>query len=458
MTLHMPKMVCMLFLSCGVLLGLGLPEGMPQSLPAVQRLVLPNQLVVLLSEESSLPVVTLQMLVNAGSRRDPHGVEGTAYLTAQGLLLGTSQYTATALQEELDFLGASLDVAVQRDYITLGLHVLKKHLDKGIELFLDVLTQPTFPAQEVRKEIEQTLALVRAAEEQPQQVAEKAFRYTLFLPKPYGHPVEGTEAALPILTREALEHFYQSYYHPNNAILAVVGAITPEEVQTKLLARLAAWPTGQIPEATFSTIFAPRPPRLETITIDKPITQANIVLGHAGVSRENPDFYALMVMNYLLGGGGFASRLVEELRVQRGLANAVASFFETSKYPGAFQIVLQTKNASAREAVALALQEMERMRTEMISEEELARAKKYLIGSFPFRLGTQRQLASFLTELEYYRLGLDYTQQYPGRIMSVTREQMYRVAQTYLHPDRALLVIVANLQEAQIGCQGAGVC
>ena len=177
------------------------------------------------------------------------------------------------------------------------------------------------------------------------------------------------------------------------------------------------------------------------------ITQANVVLGHAGVSRENPDFYTLTVMNDILGGGGFASRLVKEIREKRGLAYSVASFFETSKYPGAFQIVFQTKNASAREAIALALQEMERLRTEKVSEEELERAKQYLIGSFPFRLGTQRQLASFLTQTEYSRLGLDYAQQYPSRIRSVTREDVYRVAQTYLHPDSALLVIVANLQE-----------
>jgi zinc protease len=447
MTLPMLKIARMLVLCCGVLLGLGLPEGMPQSLPPVRRLVLPNQLVVLVSEEPSRPVVTLQMLVDAGSWRDPHSEEGIAYLTAQGLLLGTSQHTIAALQEELDFMGASLNVSAQRDYSTLSLQILHKELDKGVELFLEILTQPTFPAEEIRKEVEQTLALIRSAEDQPQEVAEKAFQRALFLSEPYGHPVEGTEASLPRLTREALERFYRTYYRPNNAVLAIVGAITVEEVRTKLLPRLAAWPMGQIPAATVSTTFAPRAPTLETITIDKAITQANIVLGHAGVSRDNPDFYALTVMNDILGGRGFGSRLVKEIREKRGLAYSVASFFETSKYPGAFQIVFQTKNASAREAIALALQQMEWLRTEKVAEEELERAKNYLIGSFPFRLGTQRQLASFLIQTEYYRLGLDYAQQYPSLIRSVTRDDVYRVAQTYLHPDRALLVVVANLQE-----------
>jgi predicted Zn-dependent peptidase len=141
-----------------LILGLGLTEGVPQSLPPVRPLVLPNQLVVLVSEEPSLPVVTLHMLVDAGSWRDPRGEEGIAYLTAQGLLLGTSKHPVAALQEELDFMGASLNVSVQRDYSTLTLQILHKDLAKGVELFLEILTQPTFPEAEVRKEVEQTLA------------------------------------------------------------------------------------------------------------------------------------------------------------------------------------------------------------------------------------------------------------------------------------------------------------
>jgi zinc protease len=186
----------------------------------------------------------------------------------------------------------------------------------------------------------------------------------------------------------------------------------------------------------------------KTVKIDRAITQANIILGHSGVNRENPDYYALTVMNYILGGGGFASRLVEEIRNKRGLAYSVVSFFDPGKYPGSFQIVLQTKNSSAQQAISLSLQEMERIRKEQVSEKELEGAKKYLIGSFPLRLDTQGKLANFLTQVEYYGLGWDYPEKYPSLIRSVTREEVNRVAKKYLQPENYILVVVANLKEA----------
>jgi zinc protease len=153
-------------------------------------------------------------------------------------------------------------------------------------------------------------------------------------------------------------------------------------------------------------------------------------------------------MNYILGGGGFASRLVEEIRNKRGLAYSVASIFDAGKYPGSFEIVLQTKNASAREAISLALKQMERIRKEPVSEKELEGAKKYLIGSFPLRLDTQGKLASFITQVEYYDLGLEYPKKYPFLIQDITKEEVLRVAQKYLYPENCIVVVVANLKEA----------
>ncbi len=428
-----------------LMLCVGLPDGGLQAMPPVQRTVLPNQLVLLVCEEHSLPFVTFQLLIDSGSRKDPPGEEGLAYLTARGLLLGTSKRTVTAIDEELDFMGASLNSSSSRDYVILNLRVLKKDLDKGIDLFMEVLTQPTFPEEEIRREAEKILAAIQSAEDEPGEVAQKEFQKALFHTSPYGHPVEGTKESIPRFTREALVRFYQTYYHPNNAILTVVGDITPNEVERKLLPRLAKWPMGEIPKVPFITTFAKEQ---KTVKIDRAITQANIIIGHAGVNRENPDFYPLTVMNYVLGGGGFASRLVEEIRNKRGLAYSVASFFDPGKYPGSFQIVLQTKNTSAREAISLALQQMERIQKEPVSEKELEGAKKYLIGSFPLRFDTQGKLTNFLTQTEYFGLGLDYPEKYLSFIKSVTREGVLRVARTYLHPENYILVVVANLKEA----------
>ena len=427
------------------LFGLILLEGSSPAMSPVQRMVLPNKIVLLFSEEHSLPFITIQLLVDSGSRKDPAGKEGLARLAAKGLLLGTSQRTVVAINEELDFMGASLATSCGKDYATVNLRVLKKDLDRGLDLFLESLTQPTFPEDEVRREVEKTLAAIQAAEDQPEEVAEKEFQKDLFLASPYGHPVEGTKDSVPRITREAIVQFYRNEYHPNNSILVVVGDLTLEEVKAKLLPRLAKWPMGEVSGMAFKSEFAGAP---KTAKIDRAITQANIILGHRGISRENPDFYALTVMNYILGGGGFSSRLMETIRNKRGLAYSVASFFDPAKYPGSFQIVLQTKNASAREAISLALQEMQRIRQEMVSEEELEGAKKYLIGSFPMRFDTQGKLANFLTQVEYYGLGLDYPGKYPGLIRSVTREEVLRVAKAYLHPEDYILVVVANLKEA----------
>jgi zinc protease len=240
-------------------------------------------------------------------------------------------------------MGASLNSSSGRDTAALTLRILKKDLDKGMDLFMEVLTQPTFPEEEIRREIEKTLAAIQSEEDQPEQVAEKEFLKTLFMNSPYSHPVEGTKESIPKLTREGVIRFYRSYYHPNSAILTVVGDITGEEMKTILVPRLEKWPMGEIPKLPFMTKFENEQ---KTVKLDRPITQANVILGHAGVNREDPDYYALTVMNYILGGGGFASRLMEEIRNKRGLAYSVASFFDAGKYPGSFQIALQTKNAS----------------------------------------------------------------------------------------------------------------
>ena len=420
-------------------------RGILLAMPQVQRMVLPNGLVLLMSEDHSLPLITLRLLVDSGSRRDPLGKEGLAYLTAKGRLLGTSTYSATTFNESLDFTGASLNASADDDFAVLSLRILKKDLDKGFDLFMEALTQPTFPREEIQQEVRKTLAAIQSAEENPGQIAYKVFQKTLFLNNPYGHPVEGTRQSLPQITREAISQFHKTYYRPNNAILAVVGDLTPEEIRAKLIPRLSQWPKAEIPDEDFTTTFAEGP---ETIEVNRNITQANIIFGHKGIRRKNQDYYAIQVMNYILGGGGFGSRLFEEIRVKRGLAYRVGSYFAPGKYPGSFQVVLQTKNESAQEAISVIRQEMARIQKELVSEEALERTKKYLVGSFPFRLDTQAELANSITQAEYYGLGLDYWKKYPSYINAVTREDVLRVAKSYLHPKKAILVVVGNLEEA----------
>jgi zinc protease len=415
------------------------------AMPPVQKIALPNQLVLLVSEEHSLPMVTIHILINSGSRQDPAGKEGLANLTSNSLLLGTLKHTITSLNEELDFMGASLDTSCSRDYVILSLRILKKDLYKGFNLLTEVLMQPTFPKNELQREIQRTLGAIKSAEQKPMEVAEKSFRKALFLGSPYGHPVEGTQDSLSKLTREDVIQFYETFYHPNNAIMSIVGDISIDDIKEKLIPRLTEWPASKIQKEEIATRFAKGP---EVVKIDRNISQANIILGQQGISRENPDYYALTVMNYILGGGGFASRLLEEIRNNRGLAYSVTSFFDAGKLPGSFQIVMETKNPSAREAIDIALQQLNLILKERVTEKELEGAKKYFIGSFPMRFDTQMKLAGFLVQVEYYHLGLDYFDKYSSLIDTVTSEDMLRTAKKYLHPENYILVVVANLKEA----------
>src|SRR5207249_11809841 len=200
--------------------------------------------------------------------------------------------------------------------------------------------------------------------------------------------------------------------------------------------------------STFSPAVPLQQPKLKLI--DKDLTQANVILGHLGIDRKNPDFYAVSVMNYILGGGGFSSRLVNRIRDQKGLAYDVDSGFQANVMPGPFTVQLQTRNAAANQAIASVLQELKRIRTEPVSDQELADAKAYLIGSFPLRLDTAAKLASLLNLVELHGLGLSYFDDYPKAIASVTKEDVLRVARTYLNPDLYALVIVAKLAEAKI--------
>jgi zinc protease len=213
---------------------------------------------------------------------------------------------------------------------------------------------------------------------------------------------------------------------------------------------LAAWATGSGAAAP-AFDYGPTPAVPATaVLVDKPVTQANIILGQRGVARDNPDYYALTVMNFVLGGGGFTSRLLDNIRTKGGLAYSVGSGFSVNKSPGSFQIVMQTKNASANDAIQRACSEVERIRHEPVSKDELTGAKLYLTGSFPMRFDTNSKIAGFLSQVLFYNLGNDYADTYAARINAVTTDDVLRVAQQYLHPDQLDLVMVAALGQAKV--------
>lgn len=443
MTWKKPCIGFMIFLACCVA-----PFSVGLAMPKVERTVLANKLPVLVFEDHSIPAVTFQLLVSAGSWRDPPDKRGAANLTVESLPLGTRTLSFDQISNRLDFIGASFDTDCGKDFASIGMQMLKKDLDGGFELFFEIISSPSFPESEVAKEKDEIMGAMRATEDRPMEVANRAFDKALFSDSPYAGAVEGTEESLAAMDRETLERFYNSFYRPNNAVLVIGGDITPEEVKARIVPKLLEWQPGDIPETQFHAEFFEAS---TVVKMDRSVSQASIVMGGPAIDRLDKDYYAFSVLNHILGSGNLSSRLASEIRVRAGLAYAVESVLLARRHAGSFRILIQTKNSSAREAIALAMKEEERLRQEPVSEKELELAKKFLIGNFPLRYGgTQQNYAQFVAQVEFYGLGGEYAEQYPSLIGAVTSQDILRVAGKYLSPDNSLLVIVADLEKTQM--------
>ncbi len=409
-----------------------------------KRTVLNNGMVLLTSEQRALPMVSIELLIDAGSRYEPADQAGLANLISKLLIYGTKQRTAVQISDTLDFIGSSLETGCGQDTASVSMTVLKKDLATGLELLADVLTQSTFPQAEIDRQKQAIIASIRAAEEEPGTVAAKAFAAALFPDSPYGRPVEGSEASVKALQQKGLRDFFARNYRPNRSIIAVVGDVSEQEIAKTLNGAFQTWPKG---EPSGQALVPAKVGESKVLRINKDLTQANIVLGHNGVARGNPDYYAIQVMNYVLGGGGFSSRAMDSIRNERGLAYSVYSYFAADKSHGAFEFIMQTKNETALEAIRIATEEMRRVREQPVTEQELNDAKDYLIGSFPLRFDTNRKVAGFLTQVEYFKLGLDYPDRYADLIRKVTGDDVQRAAKQYLQPERLITVIVGNLKK-----------
>ncbi len=433
-----------------ILLGVVLP-GPGGAASLGRRVEMDSGLVLLLAERPTLPIVTVEILVKAGSYQEPAEKAGLANLTASLLPLGTVSRTALEISEAIEFVGGSLSADASRNNSTLSLTVLKKDLDVGLELLADVLLHPAFRDAEIARKVRELKGRIRQKREDPGTVAREAFDVALYGDHPYGRPVEGTEESLDRIARTDLVDFHRRYYVPSNSIVAVAGDVTLEEFQGYLAKYLGGWKPAAVP--TVNPGPSVPPPRPEVIEINRGVTQANIVWGHLGIARKNPDYYALSVMNFILGGGGLTSRLMRAIREERGWAYDVHSYFSAGLFPGPFVVGLQTKNETANSAVEEVLRQIRRIREDGVTPEELEEAQGFLTGSFPLRIDTNQDVVSFLTAMEFYGLGMDYPERYPEIIRAVTRDDVLRVARTYLHPDKAILVVVADLDKAKLSFQ-----
>jgi len=420
----------------------------------IKRSTLSNGAVLLVSEEHQLPMVTLAIAFDAGARRDPKGKEGLAELTARCLSQGTKQLTATEFNQKVDFMGSSVGVNASRDYASGGITSLKKYQTDTLKLLAGILVEPGLRDADIERKRAEQIAQIKAAEEEPGYTAEVTFAKELFGDAPYGHLDAGSAESVGKLTVDDVRNFYRDHYKLGSAVIAATGDVNADEIKASLEKELAGLAGTVPPESEPPAVKVA--PGLHMKLIDRSVQQANIIMGFGGVARSNPDYYRLQVMNYILGGGGFSSRLMQTVRSKAGLAYSIGSGFEPGKFPGSFTVSLQTKNQSANQAIDLILQQMREIQEKPVSDAELDATRKFLIGSFPLKIDKQSGIASFMLQVELYGLGLDYAEKYPKLIEAVTKEDVQRVAKEYLHPDAVILVAVANQNEAKINAANLG--
>jgi len=412
------------------------------------KITMANGMTVVVVEQHFLPIVEIHALIRTGSAHDPPEKAGLANLTASLLEEGTTTRSSKQLAELIDFVGGSLEVAAHEDYTTAAARVLKKDIDLGFTLLADVLLHPAFPPQEFNRVRTQILGEIISDSDDPGHMAMKTFNQLVFHNHPYRWPVNGTEETLSKITLADVHSFYAKEYLPNQVILAIVGDITVEQATALVQTHLGAWKKGPAPARTAKKPGAIGKKAMQFI--EKDLSQSTIVLGHGGISRTNPDFYAVTVMNYILGGGGFSSRLMDSIRDKQGLAYGIMSHYEARAMPGSFWVNLQTKTDTTNQAINGVLAEIKAIRETPVNDQELAEAKSFLMGNFPLRLDSTAKLANVLAQVEFFGLGFEYFSQYPKWIERVTKEDVQRVAKQYLNPQQYALVVVGNIAKAKI--------
>jgi zinc protease len=406
----------------------------------VERVVSPGGIEAYLISESSIPFLSLALHFKGGAALDPAGKEGLAYMVSGLLDEGAGDLDSQAFRTELEDRAIRLSFEAQRDAFTGQLKTLSEQRDRAFELLRLALLEPRFDPEPVERIRNQIQAELRRRAEDPDYLVSRTWFETAFLGHPYGRPVEGTVDSLATITADDLRAFTRERLAKDNLVVGVSGDVTAKE-----LGRLLDLAFGDLPEASAPVaIAATEPAGSGTIVVRRNVPQSRVIFGQEGLQRDDPDFYAAYVANHLLGGGGFTSRLTEEIREKRGLAYSVYSYLYPMDHAPLWLGGVGTANAAVDESIRLMRKEVARMAAGDVEPKDLADAKTYLTGSFPLRLTSNDQIASMLVSIQVDDLGIDYLDKRNGYIEAVTLEDVRRAAARLYHPEGLLVVVVGN--------------
>ena len=411
----------------------------PIQLPPIRRERLENGLELVVASRRGVPLASARIVFRGGASLDPAGRTGLAHLVALAARRGTARRSGEDIDLLVESLGADIGAGVDEDATYVGLSAPSEALPRCLEVLGDVAMAPTFPAREVARLRRREVASLAHDLDEPAVLADRTMLEAAYGAHPYGHPPEGRARDLVRTGRAEVVAFHARNYRPAAAILLVVGAVGDEEVLALARRRFGRW-RGTDGEA--ATVPPPAAPRPAVVVVDRPdLTQTQIRIASAGFGRRSPDYHAGMVASAVLGGG-FTSRLMEAIRVNRGLSYGVRSRFATSGAGGLFYVSSFTKVETTAELVEVALDEVARFAEGGPTAEELERMQNYLCGLFPLSLETHDQIAERLADLALYGLGDDQVTGFRERVRAVTAEDCRAIAQRYFPGRRPLVVVV----------------
>ena len=413
----------------------------PASAADVTRVVSPGGIEAWLVEEHAIPILSLKAAFRGGATLDADGREGLANMASGLLDEGAGDYDSQAFQTRLEDLAIRLGFDAGLDTFTASLKTLSENTDEAFALLRLALTAPRFdaePVERIRGQIQVNLA--RQAED-PDRIVARTWFDEAFPGHPYGRPVHGTPESVAAIGTDDLRAFVAAQIARDRLVIGVVGDITAQRLGALLDATFGALPdTG----AALDVADAVPAAAGRVIVVERDIPQSIAVFGHAGLARDDPDYYAAYVMNHILGSGGFTSRLTNEVREKRGLAYGVYSYLSPMDHAALYMGRVATENGAVAESLDIIRAEFARMRDFGVSAAELGDAKTYLTGSFPLRLDSNGKIAGLLVGIQLEDLGIDYIDRRNGYIETVTLDDVNRVARELLTPDDLQVVVVGK--------------
>ncbi len=416
--------------------------------PEVKRHTLENGMKIFFVEDHELPMISLYALVRTGQIYVPEDKIGLATMTSEVMRTGgTTTRSPAEVNETLEYLAASVEVDIQEETGTVELWTLKKNLETGLEVFVDILRNPAFAEEKLTLAKNQMLEYIRRRNDSPQSIRSREFMRAV-----YGrmHPLARISQieTLNAITRADLVAFHQQYFHPNNIMLAVTGDFETKAMLRKLNTVFQDWQPTEVDFPDVELVEYEFSPSVHLI--HKDVEQTNLALGHLGIKADNPDYPAVRVLDLILGAGGFSDRLSQEVRVKRGLAYSIGSYLGAgTRDHGVFLIFWATRNDAVQEAVEVILEQLKSLTEAEVSDRELEIAKNQYLNSFVFKFATVDDIIRRKMFYEYIGYPSDFLETFRDNVMKVTKADVLRVAKKYLQPESVILLAVGNQEEIQ---------